>query len=59
MLIPSRPASERRGLLGGTTGGAESADGAGTLCKAGDMAVIGGGGQVRPGMPVDVILPVS
>jgi MOSC domain-containing protein YiiM len=39
------------------TGGAESVDGVGIVRKAGVMAVVEGSGKVRPGMPIDVILP--
>lgn len=39
------------------TGGAESVDGVDIVRKAGVMAVIESGGTVRPGMPIDVVLP--
>jgi MOSC domain-containing protein YiiM len=39
------------------TGGAESLDGVGIVRKAGIMAVVERGGQVQPGMLVDVVLP--
>lgn len=39
------------------TGGAESIDGVGIVRKAGVMAVVERGGDVRPGMPIDVVLP--
>jgi hypothetical protein len=41
----------------GATGGAESLDGVGIVRKAGVMAVVERGSDVRPGMPVDVVLP--
>lgn len=39
------------------TGGAESVDGLGIVRKAGVMAVIDRGGEVRPGTSIEVILP--
>lgn len=39
------------------TGGAGSVDGVGIVRKAGVMAVIERGGDVRPGMLIDVVLP--
>ncbi len=39
------------------TGGAESIDGAGIVRRAGVMGVVERGGDVRPDMPIDVILP--
>lgn len=39
------------------TGGADSVDGVGIVRKAGVMAVIERGGDVRPGMLIDVVLP--
>lgn len=39
------------------TGGAESVDGVGIVRKAGVMAVVERGGEVLPGMPIDVTLP--
>ncbi len=41
----------------GPTGGAESVDGVGIVRKAGVMAVIERGGEVRAGMPIEVVLP--
>lgn len=41
----------------GPTGGAQSLDGAGIVRKAGVMAVVERGGEVRPGMPIEVVLP--
>ena len=38
-------------------GGAESVDGVGIVRKAGVMAVIERGGEVRPGMTIDVVHP--
>jgi MOSC domain-containing protein YiiM len=38
-------------------GGAESVDGVGIVRKAGVMAVIERGGDVRPGMLIDIVLP--
>lgn len=40
-----------------STGGAASIDGVGIVRKAGVMAVVECGGQVRPGMPIGVALP--
>lgn len=39
------------------TGGAESVDGVGLVRRAGVMSVIERGGDVSPGMPIDVVLP--
>ena len=39
------------------TGGAESLDGVGIVRKAGVMAVVERGGEVRPGMAIDVVPP--
>jgi MOSC domain-containing protein YiiM len=39
------------------TGGAESLDGIGIVRKAGVMAVVERGGEVRPGLPIEVALP--
>jgi MOSC domain-containing protein YiiM len=39
------------------TGGAESVDGVGIVRKAGVMAVVERGGDVHPGMLIDVVLP--
>ena len=39
------------------TGGAESLDGVGIVRKAGVMAVVERGGEVRPGMAIDVMPP--
>jgi MOSC domain-containing protein YiiM len=41
----------------GPTGGAESIDGGGIVRKAGVMAVIERGGEVRAGLPIEVLLP--
>lgn len=41
----------------GPTGGVESLDGVGLVRKAGVMAVVERGGEVRPGMPIEVALP--
>lgn len=41
----------------GATGGAESVDGVGIVRKAGVMAVVERGGQVRVGLPIVVELP--
>ncbi len=41
----------------GPTGGAESIDGVGIVRRAGVMAVVERGGEVRPGMAIDVDLP--
>lgn len=41
----------------GATGGAESVDGVGIVRNAGVMAVVERGGEVLPGMPIDVALP--
>ncbi|MDH2415643.1 MOSC domain-containing protein [Nocardioides sp. CER19] len=43
----------------GPTGGAESVDGVGIVRKAGVMAVVEFGGEVRPGMPIAVELPAG
>lgn len=43
----------------GPTGGAESIDGVGIVRKAGVMAVVERGGDVRPGMRIVVDLPVG
>lgn len=43
----------------GATGGAESIDGVGIVRKAGVMAVVERGGDVRPGMPITVELPAG
>lgn len=39
------------------TGGAASVDGAGIVRKAGVMAVVERGGDVRPGMVIEIVLP--
>jgi len=39
------------------TGGAESLDGVGIIRKAGVMAVVERGGEVRPGMAIEVVPP--
>lgn len=39
------------------TGGADSIDGVGIVRKAGVMAVVERGGDLRPGMLIDVVLP--
>lgn len=39
------------------TGGAQSVDGVDIVRKAGVMAVVERGGEVRPGMGIDVVLP--
>lgn len=41
----------------GPTGGAESIDGVGIVRKAGVMAVIERGGEVRADLPIEVVLP--
>lgn len=41
----------------GKTGGVESVDGVGIVRKAGVMAVVERGGEVTPGMRIDVVLP--
>jgi MOSC domain-containing protein YiiM len=41
----------------GATGGAESIDGVGIVRKAGIMAVVERGGEVQPGMLIEVVLP--
>jgi MOSC domain-containing protein YiiM len=41
----------------GATGGAESIDGVGIVRKAGIMAMVERGGEVQPGMLIEVVLP--
>lgn len=43
----------------GPTGGVESVDGVGIVRKAGVMAVVERGGEVRPGQPIEVELPAE
>lgn len=43
----------------GASGGAQSLDGVGIVRKAGVMAVVERGGQVSPGMPIEVVLPAG
>jgi MOSC domain-containing protein YiiM len=41
----------------GPTGGAQTVDGVAIVRRAGVMAVVERGGEVRPGMSIDVVLP--
>lgn len=43
----------------GSTGGAETVDGVGLVRKAGVMAVVEHGGEVRPGMTIEVVTPAG